>query len=132
MATFYLKVLTADKDIFEGKVDSFIIRTTAGDVGVHKGHINYVAPIGVGALIITQGDVKRIAAVSRGFLDVRQDGTTIIARTCEWVEEIDLNRAQEALKVGEKMLSVAKTAQDKRVANLKVRKAQNRIRLSQQ
>ncbi len=131
MATFYLKVLTADKDVFEGKVDRFTIRTVAGDVCIMPRHTNYVAPIGIGALTITQDGVKRVAAVSRGFIDVREDGTTIIARTCEWVDEIDVDRAHKAQDKAQDMQKSAKTPVEIRAAELKLKKAINRIRLSQ-
>lgn len=130
MATFYLKVLTADKDIFEGQVDRFVIRTVAGDVCIMPRHINYVAPIGIGALVITQDGTRRTAAVSRGFLDVREDGTTIVAHTAEWVDEIDVARAQEALEISEKLLTSAKTEDEKRYARQKNQKANSRLRLS--
>ena len=39
MATFHLKVLTVDGPLFDGEVDSCIVRTVAGDVGILPRHI---------------------------------------------------------------------------------------------
>ena len=38
MATFHLKVLTAERSFFEGDVERLIVRTTEGDVGILPPH----------------------------------------------------------------------------------------------
>ena len=132
MATLYLKILTADKSFFEGDVDRLVVRTTSGDVGILPRHIRYVAPIGIGGVTIYQNGQKRMAAISGGFVDVEDDATTIIARTCEWSDEIDLNRAKEAEKRAQDKLKSSQSQQDMRKAEVKLKKAMNRIRISQQ
>ena len=48
MATFHLKVLTVDKQFFDGEVDRIVVRTSQGDVGILPNHVPYVAALGVG------------------------------------------------------------------------------------
>lgn len=132
MATLHLKVLTADKSFFEGDVDRVVVRTTSGDVGILPRHIRYVAPIGIGGITIYQDGQKRIAAVSGGFVDVEDEITTIIARTCEWSDEIDLNRAKDAEKRAQDKMKSAEGQREMRAAELRLKKAVNRIRISQQ
>ena len=52
MATFHLKVLTVDKQFFDGEVDRIVVRTSQGDVGILPNHVQYVAALGVGGLTI--------------------------------------------------------------------------------
>ena len=95
MATFPLKVMTIDHCFFEGDVDRIVVRTSQGDVGILPNHVPYIAALGIGALIIIQNGEKRIAAIAGGFVDVTKEGTTILARSCEWADEIDVNRDPE-------------------------------------
>ena len=109
MATFPLKVLTIDHCFFEGDVDRIVVRTTQGDVGILPNHVPYIAALGIGALIIVQNGERRVAAVSGGFVDVTREGTTILARTCEWADEIDVNRANSAAERARKRRATAST-----------------------
>ena len=96
MATFHLKVLTVDKQFFDGEVDRIVVRTSQGDVGILPNHVPYVAALGVGGLTIIRNGERRVAAVSGGFVDVSAEQTVVLARTCEWADEIDVARAREA------------------------------------
>ena len=69
MATFHLKVLTVDKQFFDGEVDRIVVRTSQGDVGILPNHVPYVAALGVGGLTIIRNGERRVAAVSGGFVD---------------------------------------------------------------
>ena len=63
MATFHLKVLTVDKQFFDGEVDRIVVRTSQGDVGILPNHVPYVAALGVGGLTIIRNGERRVAAV---------------------------------------------------------------------
>ena len=62
MATFHLKVLTVDKQFFDGEVDRIVVRTSQGDVGILPNHVPYVAALGVGGLTIIRNGERRVAA----------------------------------------------------------------------
>ena len=61
MATFHLKVLTVDKQFFDGEVDRIVVRTSQGDVGILPNHVPYVAALGVGGLTIILADMSLFA-----------------------------------------------------------------------
>lgn len=131
MATFHLKVLTVDRVFFDGEVDRIIVRTTQGDVGILPNHVNYLAALGIGGLTIMANGTTRIAAVSGGFVDVSKEQTVILARTCEWADEIDLNRAQEAESRAKAKLQQQLSDHEQDLASVKLKKAVNRIRIAQ-
>ena len=131
MSTFHLKVLTADRTFFDGEADRVIVRTTQGDVGILPGHVRYLAALGVGGLTIKSNGTSRVAAVSGGFVEVAPEGTTILARTCEWADEIDLNRAREAQERAQALLHQQLSGREADVAQLRLKKAVNRIRVAQ-
>lgn len=131
MATFHLKVLTAERLFFEGDVERLIVRTTEGDVGILPRHINYVAALGIGGMTITQDGASRLAAVSGGFVEVSPEGTTVLARTCEWADEIDVSRARAAEDRAKRLLDQKTSDQEHDIAEIKLKKAINRIRIAE-
>lgn len=131
MATFHLRVLTAEKMFFEGDVDRCIVRTATGDVGILPNHVAYMAPLGIGGLTIYQNGQPKLAAIAQGFIEVNGDETTIIAHTCEWADEIDLNRAELAKQRAEAQLQEKAEQKEFAHAQIKLKKAVNRIRSAQ-
>ena len=107
-----------------------MVRTTQGDVGILPNHVAYIAALGIGALIIVQNGERRVAAVSGGFVDVTREGTTILARTCEWADEIDVNRANSAAERARAALQKKESDREYEVAQVKLKKALNRIRIA--
>ncbi len=131
MATFHLRVLTAEKMFFEGDVDRCIVRTVTGDVGILPNHVAYMAPVGVGGLTIYQNGKPRLAAIAQGFIEVTGTETTIIAHSCEWADEIDLHRAEQAKQRAEAQLQAKAEQKEFAHAQIKLKKAVNRIRSAQ-
>lgn len=131
MATFHLKVMTVDRCFYDDEVERIIIRTTQGDVGILPNHIPYIAAIGIGGLTIFKDGEKRVAAVAGGFVDVSKEQTVVLARTCEWADEIDVHRAQEAAEHARAALQQKESSREHDLAQAKLKKAVNRIRIAE-
>lgn len=94
MKAFGLKIVTPDGVQFDGAAEELIVRTTTGDVGILAGHINYVAPLGMGqATIVTDGQ-KRYGACIGGMVSVVDGTVTLLPTTFEWSDAIDTERLQ--------------------------------------
>ena len=72
-----------------------------------------------------------LAAVAQGFVEVGDNETTIIAHTCEWADEIDLNRAEQAKQRAQAQLQAKTEQKEFEHAQIKFKKAINRIRSAQ-
>lgn len=130
MSTFHLKVVTSDRCFYDGDVERIVVRTTEGDVGILPNHIPYVAALGIGGLtIFAEGD-SRVAAIAGGFVQTDRNGTTVLARTCEWADEIDINRAREAAERAKALLHQQLSEHEQDIADVKLKKAINRIRIA--
>lgn len=93
MNSFPLKIVTPDGLQFDGQAEEVVVRTTSGDIGVLAGHINCVAPLGMGqAMIVVEGK-KRYGACIGGMLSVVGGEVTLVPTTFEWSEKIDVDRA---------------------------------------
>ena len=105
MNTFSLTIVTPDGLIFDGQAQQMIIRTVTGDMGILAGHINCVAPLGMGmATILTEGK-KRYGACMGGILSVMDGKATLVPTTFEWADEIDISRAEASYEQAQKVLS---------------------------
>jgi F-type H+-transporting ATPase subunit epsilon len=94
MTAFSLKIVTPDGVQFEGEAQELVVRTTTGDTGILAGHINYVAPLGMGeAMVLVDGEKRRAACIG-GMVSVVDGMVTLLPTTFEWSQDIDLDRAK--------------------------------------
>ncbi|MHB1981219.1 MAG: ATP synthase F1 subunit epsilon, partial [Sulfobacillus sp.] len=85
-----------------------ILRTEDGEIGVLHGHTPLVSPLVptmVDLRLEQDSEGRRYLAVSGGFLEVRAEQVTVLARTAEWAGDIDQERAQSALMRAEEHLA---------------------------
>ena len=94
MTGFPLKIVTPDGLEFDGQAEELIVRTVTGDLGILAGHINCVAPLGMGTATVVIEGQKRYAACIGGMVSVLDGNVTLVPTTFEWAEEIDLRRVE--------------------------------------
>ena len=105
MTPFSLKIVTPDGLIFDGQAEELVVRTTSGDLGILAGHINCVAPLGMGpATVILEGK-RRYAACIGGMVSVVGGEVTLVPTTFEWAESIDAARAEASQQRAEAILN---------------------------
>jgi F-type H+-transporting ATPase subunit epsilon len=93
---FPLKIVTPDGVAYEGHAQVLTVRTSSGDMGIMAGHINCVAPLGMGRATIVIDDKPRYAACIGGMLSVLNGAVTLVPTTFEWAENIDPDRAERS------------------------------------
>ena len=96
MTPFPLKIVTPDGLIYDGMAEKLIIRASTGDMGILAGHINCVAPLGMGRATVVINGERRYAACIGGMVSVVDGAVTLVPTTFEWAEDIDLKRAEIA------------------------------------
>ena len=105
---FLLKIITPDRIFYEGEASMVEFNTTEGEIGIYKEHVPTTVIIAPGILTVTEENEQKQAALHAGFVEILQDKVTIMAEIVEWPDEIDLERAQEALQRAQERL-VSKT-----------------------
>ncbi len=132
MAIFKLQVVTPDRMFFDGDAEHVIVRTTEGDVCILANHAPYVAPLQVGKMVIKTPENTRVCAISQGFIQADKTQVTVVATTCEYADEIDVEQAMLAKEEAESLLA-SQIADEKmqKDAEIKLRKAVNRISLGE-
>ena len=122
MNSFSLKIVTPDGLAYEGQAEELIVRTTTGDIGIMAGHINCVAPLGMGQAMILVDGKKRYAACIGGMLSVVNGAVNLVPTTFEWADDIDVSRAEASAKRARTVL------ENKGASNTDIRMAEARLK----
>ena len=122
MNTFALKIVTPDGLQFDGQVQELIVRATTGDIGVLAGHIDVVAPLGMGQAMVRVDGQKRYAACIGGMLSVVNGQAALVPTTFEWAEAIDVDRANRSAERANQVLK------DKNATDTELRLAEARLK----
>lgn len=122
MTAFPLKIVTPDGLAYEGQAEEVIVRTTGGDLGILAGHINCVAPLGMGRAMLVMDGKTRYAACIGGMVSVVNGQVTVVATTFEWADQIDVDRAEASEKQAKAVIS------DKTAADTDLRLAEARLK----
>lgn len=93
--TFNLQIVTPDKLFYNEDVDMLVVRTTEGDVGILKGHIDYVASLDIGIIKIKK-DGNRSYNSWRLYPSRQRKNYYSNEGLAEWPIEIDVERAKKS------------------------------------
>ena len=77
MNQFPLRIVTPDGLLYDGNAEEDIVRTTTGDLGFLAGHMNCVAPLGMGRATILIDGKKRYGACSGGMITMMDGKATL-------------------------------------------------------
>lgn len=102
---FKLEIISPDRVFYEGDVDMVEFTSSEGEMGVYADHVPLTTVLMPGVMTIHEPDGIKKAAVHSGFAEILQSKVTVLAEVCEWPEEIDINRANEARIRAERRLS---------------------------
>ena len=129
MTPFPLTIISPDGPKFEGNVEELIVRTTSGDLGILAGHMNCVAPLGMGRATVVIDGKKRHGACIGGLLSMTNGKATIVATTFEWAEDIDAERADASYQRAQEILN-SKASSDTEIALAQARLRRALVRKS--
>jgi len=132
-------IITPDGVVFSGKVESLIAPGTSGSFGVLVNHAPFMTTTTIGKVEITRKAngsasapklVQQYFATSGGFIEVLDNKVTLLAETCEPAENIDIDRAEAALKRARERLKSPNRDIDIIRAELALKRALNRIKVA--
>jgi len=100
-----LVVVTPERQLLRVRAVEVQLPGANGALGILPGHAPLITELGIGELSYRGAQQTGHFAVVRGFAEVLPDRVTVLAEIAERAEEIDLSRAQEALKRAEQRLA---------------------------
>jgi len=103
-----LEIVTPEAKVCSDTIDSVVIPTVEGEIGVLPGHIPLLTQVQDGELRVTKGATTQLLVVSGGFAQIDGDRVRVLAENAINEEKIDENAVEAALKRAEEQLREAK------------------------
>jgi F-type H+-transporting ATPase subunit epsilon len=126
-----LEIVTPDRSVAHGEVDEVVVPGSEGSFGVLPGHTPMLATLTVGEIEYRRGNETSYAAVSFGFAEVLPDRVTILAQIAEVGDEIDVTRAEAAVKRARERLARPAVELDYERARLSLLKSLVRLQVAE-
>lgn len=121
MAAFHFELVSPEKLLFSGEVESVVVPGSEGAFTVLKDHAPVMSTLKPGIVEIAESASKKARLFVRGgFADVAASGLTILAEQAIPVEELDSGRIAAEIKNAEEDLADAKSDEARRVAREKL------------
>lgn len=105
MSQFQLTIATPERQVYQDQVESLTVPTTTGQITILSHHMPLSTVLRGGEMIIRKGQQQEPYAVSGGFIEVQPDKVVILADTAEHVAEIDEQRAEEARRRAQQLMT---------------------------
>jgi F-type H+-transporting ATPase subunit epsilon len=125
-----LQIVTPDRLVVHEQVEEVQIPGSEGYFGVLPGHTPFLASLAVGEMWYRKGTEKTFLSLAFGFAEVLPDRVTILAQLAERADEIDVERAEAALKRAEDRLNRPKSDIDYERARIALTKSLSRLQVS--
>lgn len=125
---FKLAVVSPERTLYEDSVESLVVPGGEGYLGILSNHAPIISTLKVGEITFRDKDKKEVTmATSGGFIEVSNNVATVLVDTAEFLDEIDLSRAENELKRAEEHLNLAVSGTERERALHSRDKARNRI-----
>jgi len=94
-----LEIVTPEARVYSDTVDSVVIPTVEGEIGILPGHLPLLTQVAHGELVVAQprGGQERLA-IGGGFAQISGDKVSVLAEHACSEDSIDEHAAEEALK----------------------------------
>ncbi|MBU3074599.1 F0F1 ATP synthase subunit epsilon [Clostridium estertheticum] len=101
-----LTMITPEKQFYSGDILSLNTQSDEGVFGILANHVPMISQLKPTVTTFIQVDGKELKAfTSTGVLRVLKGEVEMLCSACEWPEDIDIERANEAKKRAEKRLN---------------------------
>jgi F-type H+-transporting ATPase subunit epsilon len=119
-----LEIITAERRVYSDDVDVVVAPGIEGQLGILPHHAPLMTALQPGELLVRKNGEESYLAVSGGFMEVLGNRVTILADAAERSDEIDEQRAQQAVERARERL-------EKREADIELEQALHSLRRAQ-
>jgi len=130
MSAIRLDFVSQDRLVFSGEVTEILAPGIDGQLGILPKHAPLMTVLAPGEVLVKrEGQDDLYFAISGGWMEVLPNQVTILARTAERSDEIDLQRAEAARVRAAELLASGVTREDRAGLELRLRRSQIRLRV---
>ncbi len=102
-----LEIVTPEARVYSDTIDTVVLPTVTGEIGILPGHIPLLTQIEEGELRVTKGGQTFRLAVGAGFVEVEADHVHVLAEQAIDENKIDEKAVEEAMRRAEQQLKEA-------------------------
>ncbi len=113
-----LEIVTPEAKVYSDTIDSVVIPTVEGEIGILPGHIPLLTQVAHGELRVSKGTETAFLAVSGGFAEIEGDTVRVLAESAITEEKIDEAAVEAAMKRAEQEIANAKTMDPQELEHL--------------
>lgn len=130
MSKFYLKVISSNRIFYEGFCTCLIIPSVDGEKAIMAHHEEVIVAVDNGEMRMQkeEGGEWSYAVLGKGFCMVANNRVTVLADTVERPEEVDANRAKEALERAQERLRQKQSIQEYHTTQAALARALTRLK----
>src|SRR4051812_40326681 len=103
-----LEIVTPEARVYSDTIDTVVIPTVDGEIGILPGHIPLLTQVEHGELRVTKGNAVSFLAVGGGFAQVTGDKISVLAEHAITEEKIDEKAVEAAQQRAEQAIKDAK------------------------
>jgi F-type H+-transporting ATPase subunit epsilon len=131
MATIRLDFVAQDRNVFSGDVTEVQAPGIEGQLGILPKHAPLMTVLSPGEVVVhREGAEPLYFAVSGGWMEVRPDHITILARTAERSDEINTARAEAARARAAQLLAQGMRRDQRVLVEMSLKRQIVRLRVS--
>ncbi len=121
MSTFHFELVSPERMLFSGSVESVVVPASEGEMTILAGHSPVMSTLKPGVVTVAEsrGQPRRLF-VRGGFLDINNAGLTILAEHAIALEDVKPEVLASDIKNASEDLADAKTPEAKSAAQAKL------------
>lgn len=103
-----LEIVTPEARVYSNTVDTVVIPTVEGEIGILPGHLPLLSQVADGELRVTRGNETEALIIGEGFVEVQGDKVSILAEHAIEENQIDEDAVEKAMQRAQAALDEAK------------------------
>lgn len=124
------EIVSQDRIVFQGEVDIVVVPGVEGVMGILPHHAPLLSTLQYGIVTIRKDGQEEYFTVAGGVVEVAENEVTILANAAENVDEINIQRAEEARQRAEGMLKEQAAGKEEDQAALLASLKRSNLRIS--
>ena len=123
-----LKIITHEKVVFDEEVDEIYTKGVDGEFGILKDHVPVMAALDIGVTKVKKDGEAKSYTTMGGVLQFKNNECIILTTTAECGDDIDVARAEAALRRAKERLAEHDASIDAKRAEAAVARAMARLK----
>lgn len=99
-----LEIVTPERRVFDADVDSVVVPTASGEIGIFTDHVPLISALKPGILQANHGGASDRLAVGGGFVEVSSNKVAVLTDNAVTPDEIDIEAERREKKEAEQAL----------------------------